>query len=188
MNGGQKKDLIYILSVICAVISAIAAVVVVPECRGWFGLDKEGLEQNKGDNKPSDVRPPLPPKDPIERVNQQIESTAQKTSQQLSASTKKIFGYAFYGIRERPKYIKWYSRHFRSLDSDGDALPAAGTVVEATDDVNIRSGIIKWQTKDKAWVNAPSTGVLPKGSRLLVLSVSGVEQNPGFIWIKFETL
>src|SRR5688500_4296544 len=100
MNTRQKRRVIARVLVLCAVVSAVAAVVTVPEVRTWLGLDGPKI---------------------VPTLVQDIPSPqSQPTSPKSAPSYAPVDGYAYYGIWEGND---WIERHFRTVGSTPASFP-----------------------------------------------------------------
>lgn len=88
-------------------------------------------------------------------------------------------GWVYIGAR----FGRDWSEHHFNWSNENAALPANGSSIKATGDVNVRSDPIRF-TLDKGWINSPIIGLVRKGQKVKLLEVKEVTK--GFFWAKVD--
>ena len=107
--------------------------------------------------------------------------------QNQSQSSKQ---WAVYG--QQPKAGgAWSERHFNETGKDKKATPSAGDIVDAFENVYVRTTLPVWDNNSNDFVHGPIVGYIKPGDRLQVLEVvdynaMDTKDDNAWYWIRFK--
>ena len=118
-------------------------------------------------------------------LNLVTEYERQQNQSELSKQPWAVYG-------QQPKAGgEWSERHFNETGKDKKATPRVGDIVDAFENVYVRTTLPVWDNNSNAFVHGPIVGYIKPGDRLQVLQVidynaKDANDDNAWYWIQFK--